>query len=216
MPTAQCASRTAFSVRALQMAQNVVTLERGHDTWVWPRRTEDLHHACKDRVRSGTHVYVLGTAPFGWFAAPGTFASSVVSPLCELAGSTVIEQSANSIITELCARLWEDAGVHPERIYGGNNVNALAGLISAGVGVSCRPIAMFTQEIERNQLQLVKTTPAAPEVPYLFVFCETSMRPWVMASRILPNARSPCPAKLGRADAPVPLALRTLQGATSA
>jgi DNA-binding transcriptional LysR family regulator len=112
----------------------------------------------------------LGTVPFGWFAAPGTFAPDVAHPLRDLAAYTVIEQSANSIITELCAQLWENAGVQPERIYGGNNVNALAGLISAGVGISCLPVTMFTQEIERGQLQLVNTTPAAPQVPYHFCF----------------------------------------------
>ncbi|MBD9667104.1 LysR family transcriptional regulator [Variovorax sp. VRV01] len=112
----------------------------------------------------------LGAAPFGWFAAPGTFAPNVAHPLRDLAAYTVIEQSANSIITELCAQLWESAGVQPDRIYGGNNINALAGLISAGVGISCLPVAMFTQEIERGQLQLVQTEPAAPQVLYYFCF----------------------------------------------
>ncbi|WP_285409958.1 LysR family transcriptional regulator [Variovorax sp. efr-133-TYG-130] len=112
----------------------------------------------------------LGVVPFSWFAAPGAFAPDVVHPLRDLARLPVIEQSANSIITELCAQLWEDTGVQPERIYGGNNANALAALISAGVGISCLPIAMFTQEVDRGQLQLVKTTPTAPKVPYHFCF----------------------------------------------
>ncbi len=112
----------------------------------------------------------LGTVPFGWFAASGTFDKTKVYSLRELATYTVIEQSSKSIITELCALLWQNAGVQPERIYGGNNVNALAGLISAGIGISCLPIAMFTQEIERGQLQLVKTEPTAPQVPYHFCF----------------------------------------------
>lgn len=118
----------------------------------------------------GLERMLLGTVPFGWFAAPGTFAPDVVHSLRDLAGCTVIEQSPNSIITELCARLWESAGVHPERIYGGNNVNALAGLISAGVGISCLPITIFTQEIERGHLQLMNTAPTAPQVPYYFCF----------------------------------------------
>ncbi|MDP1680534.1 MAG: LysR family transcriptional regulator [Burkholderiales bacterium] len=119
---------------------------------------------------AGLERMLLGTVPFGWFAAPGTFSAEFAHSLRDLAAFTVIEQSANSIITELCGQLWEEAGVYPERIYGGNNVNALAGLISAGVGISCLPIAMFTQEIERGQLQLVNTTPAAPRVPYHFCF----------------------------------------------
>ena len=38
-------------------------------------------------------------------AAPGTFAPDIEHLLRDLAAYTVIEQSANSIITELCAQL---------------------------------------------------------------------------------------------------------------
>jgi len=106
----------------------------------------------------------------GWFAAPGTFAPGVSHSLRDLAAFTVAEQSVNSIITELCTQFWENVGVHPERIYGGNNVNALAGLISVVVGISCLTVALFTQEIERGQLQLILTTPAAPKGSYHFYF----------------------------------------------
>jgi DNA-binding transcriptional LysR family regulator len=112
----------------------------------------------------------LGPVAFGWFAAAGTFESQSVHSLRDLAAFPVIEQSANSIITELCTQLWENAGVQPERIYGGNNVNALAGLISAGVGISCLPIVLFEQEVQRGELQLVATQPAAPSVTYYCCF----------------------------------------------
>jgi len=79
---------------------------------------------------------------------------------------TVIEQSANSIITELCNQLWEQAGVHPSRIYGGNNVHAMAGLISAGIGISCLPVGMLEPEIYRGKIELIKTNPVAPSVRY--------------------------------------------------
>ncbi|KOC90292.1 LysR family transcriptional regulator [Winslowiella iniecta] len=108
----------------------------------------------------------IGSVPFGWFAAPGIFAADQVHDLKTLADMTVIEQNANSIITELCAQLWENAGKQPVRIYGGNNVNALAGLISAGIGISCLPIAMLQPEIKSKKIQHLKTEPAAPGVTY--------------------------------------------------
>jgi DNA-binding transcriptional LysR family regulator len=120
-----------------------------------------------------TRVF-LGHAQFGWFAAPGTFRKGVVHPLHELAARPVIEQSENSIITTLCARLWEGAGVNPERIYGGNNVVALAGLISADVGVSCLPTALFEGEVAQGRLQLVETSPPAPEVGYYCCFLKSN------------------------------------------
>ncbi len=108
----------------------------------------------------------LGPVQFGWLAMPGTFDAGRAYALSELAAYPVIEQKADSIITDLSAQLWEDAGVQPERIYGGNNVHALAGLISAGVGIGCLPIRIFEKQIRQKQLQQVKTTPAAPSVTY--------------------------------------------------
>lgn len=112
----------------------------------------------------------LGDARFGWFSPPGDFEVGTDYPLHELARRPVIEQTAKSIINTLCARLWEEAGVDPNRIYGGNNVSALAGLISAGVGISCLPIALFTRELADGQLQLVRTIPPAPAVGYYCCF----------------------------------------------
>lgn len=112
----------------------------------------------------------VGEAQFGWFAAPGAFSADTVYALRELGTQTVIEQSAHSIITTLCARLWEGAGLQPERIYGGNNVVALAGLISAGVGVSCLPVALFSKDVEAGKMQLVRTDPPAPSVVYFATF----------------------------------------------
>lgn len=120
-----------------------------------------------------TRVF-LGNAQFGWFAAPGSFRQGVVHPLHALAGKPVIEQSENSIITALCARLWEGAGVNPERIYGGNNVVALAGLISADVGVSCLPVTLFQDEVAQGRLQLVQTSPPAPAVGYYCCFLKSN------------------------------------------
>jgi DNA-binding transcriptional LysR family regulator len=113
----------------------------------------------------------LGAVPFGWFAAPGTFEEKgAPHSLKDLAAHPVIEQGANSIITELCAGLWESAGVEPDRVYGGDNVNALAGLISAGAGISCLPIAMFEQSARAGRLQMVRTSPEAPSVSYFCCF----------------------------------------------
>jgi DNA-binding transcriptional LysR family regulator len=116
-----------------------------------------------------TRVF-LGNAQFGWFAAPGAFRQGMTHPLHGLAAKPVIEQSENSIITTLCARLWESAGVNPERVYGGNNVVALAGLISADVGVSCLPVALFEDDVAQGRLQLVETSPPAPVVGYYCCF----------------------------------------------
>jgi len=124
---------------------------------------------------SDTMVKVeVGKVQFGWFAAPGMFMPGEVHSLHELATQPVIEQSENSIITVACSRLWESAGVWPERIYGGNSVKALAGLVSAGVGISCLPIALFKNEIRTGTLELLKTPMQTPSVSYSCCFLKNS------------------------------------------
>jgi len=120
----------------------------------------DLH------PEEGLAKIAIGSVPFAWFAAPGVFKRNQIYALKDLSEQTVIEQNANSIITEICSQLWEIEGVQPVRIHGGNNVNALAGLISAGMGISCLPKQMLQREIGMGKLQLVDTIPAAPEVTY--------------------------------------------------
>jgi len=124
---------------------------------------------------SDTLVQVgVGEVQFGWFAAPGVFASGAVHSLQALATQPVIEQSENSIITAACGRLWESAGVWPERIYGGNSVKALAGLISAGVGISCLPIALFKNEVRAGTLDLIRTASPAPSISYSCCFLKNA------------------------------------------
>ncbi|MRT24958.1 LysR family transcriptional regulator [Enterobacteriaceae bacterium RIT697] len=120
----------------------------------------DLH------ADEGLAKVTIGSVPFAWFAAPGLYDGDRVYALKELSEQTVIEQNANSIITELCSQLWEIEGVQPTRIHGGNNINALAGLISAGMGISCLPRPMLQRDIELGKLHPINTFPVAPEVNY--------------------------------------------------
>jgi len=112
----------------------------------------------------------IASVQFGWFCGPGQFPGDEVRSLPELASCPVIEQSEQSIITRLCARLWEGAGVQPERLNGGNNIVALAGLVAAGVGISCLPVPLFEREIAQGKLRLIRTNPPAPSVTYACYF----------------------------------------------
>jgi len=112
----------------------------------------------------------VGNVQFGWFAGPGLFAANETHSLSDLASQPVIEQSEHSIITRLCARLWEGAGVRPERLNGGNNIVTLASLVAAGVGISCLPISLFEKHLVQGKLQLVNTDPPAPSVTYACYF----------------------------------------------
>jgi DNA-binding transcriptional LysR family regulator len=112
----------------------------------------------------------LGRAQFAWFCPPRSFNDAETISLHELAKYRVIEQSAKSIITVVSSRMFDAIGIDPVRIYGGNNVVALSGLIEAGVGASCLPIDLFARQVREGRMQMVRTNPPAPSISYDAVF----------------------------------------------
>lgn len=114
----------------------------------------------------------LDLVDFAWFSPPGAFDQGTVIPLEQLARLPVIEQDASSIITVLCSRLFAQVGAEPTRLGGSSSFITLAGLIEAGVGVSCLPRAFFSREIGSGRLQIVETEPPAPQVRYCAMFLE--------------------------------------------
>lgn len=114
----------------------------------------------------------LDVVEFAWFSAPGAFGPGGPVPLRELARLPVIEQARTSIITVLCAQQFEQVGVAPTRLGGSRSIVTLAGLIEAGIGVSCLPRAFFTSEVAQGRLQMVDTDPCAPSVRYCAIHSE--------------------------------------------
>lgn len=114
----------------------------------------------------------LELVEFAWFCPPGTFNRGEIVPLRQLAALPVIEQDRTSIITELCSRLFEQVGAAPTRLGGSRSIITLAGLIEAGIGVSCLPRAFFTGEVTQGRLQIVETDPPPPSVRYCAIHPE--------------------------------------------
>lgn len=133
----------------------------------------DIAIVAEPRAVEGLTCVPLATARFGWLAAPRTFPESHTCALADLAKHALIEQSAGSIVTALSARLLDDTCLQPVRIHGGDNIVALAALVSAGIGISCLPVALFEKEIRLGQLQLVKTRPSVPRVVYSCIFLQS-------------------------------------------
>ncbi|SAK63381.1 LysR family transcriptional regulator [Caballeronia glebae] len=112
----------------------------------------------------------LNSVPFAWFCAPGLFPKDTPVTLQQLSSAAVIEQDERSIITQLCRRLFSEAGVEPRRVFGGSSVLAMAGLIEAGIGISCLPESIVSNYVHSGRLQMVHTRPPAPSLRYCTVF----------------------------------------------
>jgi DNA-binding transcriptional LysR family regulator len=122
---------------------------------------------------SVAHV-ALASARFAWFCRPGEFDGRATVPLRELGAVPVIERAPVSVITVLSSRAFENAGIDPERICGGNNAVVIGGLVAAGVGVSLLPVDLFRQQIQNGLMQVVMTDPPAPAVRYEAIFLKQS------------------------------------------
>ncbi|MDF3834798.1 LysR family transcriptional regulator [Cupriavidus basilensis] len=112
----------------------------------------------------------LQSVKFSWICPVGAFDTGKVVSLQDLASLPLIEQDAGSGLTALCETLYAQAGIEPHRVSGSNSLVALAGLVEAGVGVSCVPLHLFDQEISQKRLQLVHTDPPAPSITYVASF----------------------------------------------
>ncbi len=142
----------------------------------------------------------LELVQFAWFCPPGAFNRGEVIPLQRLATLPVIEQDRESIITELCSRLFKQVGAEPTRLGGSRSIITLAGLIEAGIGVSCLPRAFFTGEVTEGRLQVLETDPPAPSVRYCAMYPERSAQGLAVAElarECCDFSRIRAPASLG-------------------
>ncbi|WP_316156937.1 LysR family transcriptional regulator [Cupriavidus sp. BIC8F] len=112
----------------------------------------------------------LESVQFGWIAPPGAFDGNKVVSLQHLSTLPLILQDQGSGATALGETQFAQAGVQPHRISGSNSLVALAGLVEAGMGVSCMPLRLFSHEIRQGRLQVVRTDPPAPSLGYYAVF----------------------------------------------
>ncbi|MEI2417178.1 LysR family transcriptional regulator [Orrella sp. JC864] len=140
--------------------------------------TLDLCVVAESPESPALHQIEIGAAEFGWFAAPGTFEAGRIHTLHALTRHTFIEQNSQSIVNTLCAQVYAATGAQPERLPGGNNVFALAGLIRAHGGVSCLPVALFREHEASGRLQRVHTDPPLRPVRYYAVFRKYPQTAW--------------------------------------
>lgn len=111
----------------------------------------------------------LGMVQFTWICAPGTFPDKKVT-LQDLASHPLIDQGPRSELTLLCESIFAQAGLAPTRVAGSTSLAALAGLVEAGLGISCVPQVLCQAAINKGRLQVIQTDPPAPSIAYVGAF----------------------------------------------
>lgn len=132
----------------------------------------------------------LAKVKSAWMCKPGLLPTSRVLHLHELASYTILTQGSKSGTGIIYERWLKSQVISPTNSISSSSVVALIGLTVSGLGVSYLPQRCLRSLVERGALEIVETTPALPEIPYVALF--RGERKSVFISSILMLAQECC------------------------
>ncbi|ALE01114.1 LysR family transcriptional regulator [Pseudomonas syringae] len=105
-----------------------------------------------------------------WMAAPGLIGHSGVVDLAELAKYPVLVQGKRSG-SGLFVNKWLGAlGIELPKTLSSDSLTAMLGLTAAGLGVTYLPLECFRPLVDEGKLEIIKTDPKLPAVPYMAMY----------------------------------------------
>jgi len=119
-------------------------------------------------------VLPMGKVKSVWMAKPGLLprlsSGSRVLRMHELAQYTILTQGDKSGTGIIYDRWFKSQVVSPSNSISCSSLVALIGLTVSGMGVSYLPHLCLRSLVERGALEVVETTPALPEIPYVALY----------------------------------------------
>ncbi|MFL9876969.1 LysR family transcriptional regulator [Herbaspirillum rhizosphaerae] len=119
-------------------------------------------------------VLPMGKVKSVWMAKPGLLprssSSARVLRMHELAQHTILTQGDKSGTGIIYDRWFKSQVVSPSNSISCSSLVALIGLTVSGMGVSYLPHLCLRSLVERGALEVVETTPALPEIPYVALY----------------------------------------------
>jgi len=124
-----------------------------------------------DAFRDGQFDTVpLDSVEYAWMCSP-TYLSDVGSmKLQELQNYTIIAQLHGSGLGQIMSRWLSDNQANIGGTLSSSNLTAIVSLTLSGMGISYLPRGIFESLIQAGQLQVIKTTPAIPRIPYVLMY----------------------------------------------
>lgn len=111
----------------------------------------------------------LKVLEFAWMAAPRQTDPGKVYTPKDIAALPMLRQSLESGLNVVYDE-WLHPHVPEKNLFTINSLIAMAGLTAAGFGVSCLPRDYFADMIRNRQLEIVRTSIAAPQSMYSAMF----------------------------------------------
>lgn len=126
------------------------------DTALLPKITE----------RPRYETIFLGEAPFAWMGSPSLDIPDRVLEPTEVAEWPILLLSQHSNLFSIIESWFSDSGARMHRRALCNNLYSIANLTKCGLGISTLPTDLYRDEVERNELQIIRTNPRLPAVEY--------------------------------------------------
>jgi DNA-binding transcriptional LysR family regulator len=123
-----------------------------------------------DAFRDGQYDTIpLDSVEYAWMCSPSYLSDVTSMKLQELEGYTIIAQLHGSGLGQIVSRWLSDNQVNINGALSSSNLTAIASLTLSGMGISYLPRGIFETIIQSGQLQVIKTTPAIPRIPYVLM-----------------------------------------------
>ncbi|WP_093242941.1 LysR family transcriptional regulator [Variovorax sp. EL159] len=112
----------------------------------------------------------LDSVEYAWMCSPSYLPEQTSMKLQELQNFTIISQLHGSGLGQIMKRWLSENQVSTEGGLSSSNLTAIASLTLSGMGISYLPRKIFDDVVQSGQLQIIKTTPAIPRIPYALMY----------------------------------------------
>lgn len=117
----------------------------------------------------GFRAESLGHDEFAWMASPRLGVPRRVLRPADLQAWPILSLSEDSFHYPVIERWFRDAGTFYRSAASCNNMEVIAELTAAGLGVSLLPRACYRAELAARRLVVLRTEPAIPRVPFSLI-----------------------------------------------
>ena len=138
-------------------------------------------------TEAGFHAEALGHDEFVWMASPKLRLPRKVLGPADLQRWPILSLSEESFHYPVIERWFRDAGAIFCSAASCNNMNVIASLTMAGMGVSLLPRTCYRAELKARRLVALRTSPAIPRVPFSLI--HRVDRPHPLATQIAALAK---------------------------
>jgi DNA-binding transcriptional LysR family regulator len=123
-------------------------------------REIDVAIIVEPAVKAHIRVVQLGFMRHAWIASPTLGLSGRTVTPSTLLPYRIFMQSGPSMLITKMMTWFGSAGLEPKRLSHCDNINVIAHLVAAGKGVSILSPAIFTRELKRREVEILKCRPA--------------------------------------------------------